>query len=65
MSDTAIERQTVISIDETSSGGWLRDPWRKPRFLEAVTWAYLLWSIVPVVIAIVFSFNSGRSRSTW
>jgi spermidine/putrescine transport system permease protein len=45
--------------------GWLRNPWRKPVFLESITWAYLFWSIVPVAIAIVFSFNSGRSRSSW
>jgi spermidine/putrescine transport system permease protein len=42
-----------------------RDPWRKPRILFAVTWAYLAWSILPVIIAIVYSFNDGRSRSTW
>lgn len=47
------------------TGRWLHNPWRKPRFLQAVTWTYLAWSILPVVIAIVFSFNSGRSRSTW
>ena len=29
------------------------------------TWLYVVWSIVPVLIAIQFSFNSGRSRSTW
>jgi spermidine/putrescine transport system permease protein len=46
-------------------GGWLHNPWRKPRFLQAITWGYLTWSIIPVVIAVVFSFNSGRSRSTW
>ncbi len=45
--------------------GWLRNPWRKPRFLQAVTLGYLFWSLVPVVIAVIFSFNSGRSRSTW
>jgi spermidine/putrescine transport system permease protein len=44
---------------------WLRNPWGEPRFLGVVTWGYLAWSIAPVVIAIVFSFNSGRSRSTW
>jgi spermidine/putrescine transport system permease protein len=44
---------------------FFRDPWRKPRILEGVTWAYLAWSILPVAIAIVFSFNSGRSRSSW
>lgn len=46
-------------------GGWLGNPWRKPRFLQAVTYGYLLWSIVPVIIAVIFSFNAGRSRSTW
>jgi spermidine/putrescine transport system permease protein len=49
--------------------GWLRDrvgdPWRKPRFLALWTWLYIAWSILPVVIAVQFSFNAGRSRSTW
>jgi len=45
--------------------GWWRDPWRKPHVLSSVTWAYLAWSILPVLIAIMFSFNSGRSRSSW
>lgn len=44
---------------------WVLNPWGKPRFLPAVTWLYILWSIVPVLIAIQFSFNAGRSRSTW
>jgi len=33
--------------------------------LALVTWLYILWSIVPVIIAIQFSFNAGRSRSAW
>ena len=41
------------------------DPWNRPRVLPVVTWLYVLWSIVPVLIAIAFSFNTGRSRSTW
>jgi spermidine/putrescine transport system permease protein len=41
------------------------DPWSRPRILPVVTWLYVLWSIVPVLIAIAFSFNKGRSRSTW
>jgi spermidine/putrescine transport system permease protein len=45
--------------------GWLRDPWRKPRVLVAVTVAYLLWSLAPVLIAVVFSFNAGKSRTVW
>jgi len=38
---------------------------RTPRFLAFFTGAYILWSLVPVAIAVLFSFNSGRSRSTW
>jgi hypothetical protein len=45
--------------------GWYKNPWRKPRVLESITWLYLAWSILPVTIAIVFSFNQGRSRSSW
>jgi spermidine/putrescine transport system permease protein len=42
-----------------------RDPWHKPRVLEGFTWLYVLWSLLPVLIAVLFSFNAGRSRSTW
>ncbi|HWD77206.1 MAG TPA: ABC transporter permease [Solirubrobacteraceae bacterium] len=41
------------------------NPWGRPRFLGAVTWLYMAWSIVPVVIAIQFSFNAGRSLTAW
>lgn len=44
---------------------WWSNPWRKPVFLATSFWAYMAWSLVPVLIAIQFSFNSGRSRSTW
>ena len=44
---------------------WWEDPWRRPIFLATATWLFIVWSIVPVLIAIQFSFNSGRSRSTW
>jgi spermidine/putrescine transport system permease protein len=46
-------------------GNLLANPWRKHRFLALYTWLYLAWAIVPVVIAIGFSFNAGRSRSVW
>ena len=46
-------------------GGWLRNPWGKPRLLSIVTWAFVIWSLAPVVIAVIFSFNDGRSRSSW
>ena len=45
--------------------GWLRNPWGRPRFLIVFTWAYILWSIVPVLIAVQFSFNATRSRTIW
>ena len=44
---------------------WLENPWRRPVFLATFTWLFICWAIVPVLIAIQFSFNSGRSRSTW
>jgi len=44
-------------------GRWWRDPWRKPRILATLTWAYLAWSILPVLIAILISFNAGRSNA--
>ena len=43
---------------------WMSNPWGKPRFLPLITLVYLAWSIVPILIAIRFSFNEGRSRST-
>ena len=44
---------------------WLRNPWGRPRFLPIVVGLYVIWSIIPVAIAILFSFNDGRSRTTW
>ena len=26
---------------------------------------YLVWSLLPVLVAVLFSFNAGRSRTTW
>jgi spermidine/putrescine transport system permease protein len=43
----------------------LRNPWGRPRFLVLGTWAYVLWALLPVLIAMLFSFNNGRSRSVW
>jgi spermidine/putrescine transport system permease protein len=45
--------------------GWVRNPWGRPRFLVLVTWAYVIWSLVPVLIAVQFSFNETRSRTVW
>jgi spermidine/putrescine transport system permease protein len=42
-----------------------RNPWRHAWFLEGFTWLYLIWSLLPVAIAVLFSFNNGRSQSVW
>jgi len=44
---------------------WYRNPWRKPRVLMLITLLYLAWSLLPVLVAILFSFNAGRSRTNW
>ena len=38
---------------------------RRPRALATVTWLYVAWSLIPVLIAVQFSFNDGRSRTSW
>jgi spermidine/putrescine transport system permease protein len=69
MSEVAVPQAEPADVRSTSwparLGEWLRNPWGKPRFLPVVTIAYLIWSLAPVAIAVLFSFNSGRSRSTW
>jgi spermidine/putrescine transport system permease protein len=42
-----------------------RNPWRHAWFLEGFTWLYLIWSLLPVALAVLFSFNNGRSQSVW
>jgi len=39
--------------------------WRHPWFLEGFTWLYVAWSILPIGIAVLFSFNNGKSQSSW
>ena len=42
-----------------------RNPWRHPWLLEGFTWLYLIWSLVPIIIAVLFSFNKGKSQASW
>jgi spermidine/putrescine transport system permease protein len=41
------------------------NPWRHPWGLEGFTWLYLIWSLVPIALAVLFSFNNGKSQSVW
>jgi len=38
---------------------------KRSRGLSFVTGAYVVWSLVPVLIAVLFSFNDGKSRTVW
>ncbi len=40
-------------------------PGRHAFGLAAITWLYILWSLVPVLVAMRISFNSGKSRSAF
>jgi spermidine/putrescine transport system permease protein len=45
--------------------GRLANPWAQTRFLWVVAIGYVLWTLIPVVEAVAFSFNDGRSISQW
>jgi spermidine/putrescine transport system permease protein len=57
--------RVASGIDVSRLREWWANPWGKPRFLAGFTWLYIVWSLAPVAIAILFSFNAGRSRSVW
>ena len=42
-----------------------RNPWGHAWFLEGFTWLYLIWSLLPIGLAVLFSFNNGKSQSVW
>lgn len=56
----------VAAANGGSHRSWsVRRGWRRPWVLASLTWLYVAWSLVPVLIAVQFSFNDGRSRTTW
>ena len=65
---TVAEARRRTETPPARAGRWVppwRNPWRRPYVLASVTWLYILWSLLPVLIAVQFSFNDGRSRSVW
>ncbi len=67
---TAATRSRQVMAEPASRAGlrrlrpW-RNPWRHPWLLEGFTWLYLIWSLVPIGLAVLFSFNNGKSQSVW
>jgi spermidine/putrescine transport system permease protein len=59
----------ATAADRPSGGNrllrWISNPWAETRFLWVLAIGYVVWSLVPVVIAVVFSFNSARSITQW
>lgn len=67
MTQVAADRIPARADDTTSLRrfrNWIANPWAKARFLWVVAIGYSLWALLPVVIAVVYSFNSGRSQTS-
>jgi spermidine/putrescine transport system permease protein len=66
MTSTAItERVTTQAGTKQARPKLFRNPWRHPWFLEGFTWLYLIWSLAPIALAVLFSFNKGKSQATY
>ena len=67
MSSTAVSESSVSAVPRARSlrPRLFRNPWRHPWFLEGFTWLYLIWSLAPIVLAVLFSFNKGKSQATY
>jgi spermidine/putrescine transport system permease protein len=44
---------------------WITNPWAETRFLWVVGIGYVLWSLIPVAVAVFYSFNRGRTVTKW
>lgn len=58
-SGNSARNQPAQSIEGAGSDG------AEGRLLRWWTWGYIFWMLIPVVMAVAFSFNAGRSRSIW
>jgi len=63
--DGMIAQAAVGTIRRRRFRDLLTNPWGRPRFLWVIGIAYVVWTLVPVVTAALFSFNSTRSISIW
>ena len=66
MSSTVVsEAVTPVAGTKASRARFFRNPWRHPWILEGFTWLYLIWSLAPIAIAVLFSFNNGKSQASY
>ncbi|HSR86274.1 MAG TPA: ABC transporter permease [Streptosporangiaceae bacterium] len=65
MSSTAVTETVTTRTAARSAPRFFRNPWRHPWLLEGFTWLYLIWSLAPIALAVLFSFNKGRSQATY
>jgi spermidine/putrescine transport system permease protein len=65
MTSTVLQQPTAAPGTASPKPRFFRNPWRHPWFLEGFTWLYLIWSLAPIAIAVLFSFNNGRSQSAF
>jgi spermidine/putrescine transport system permease protein len=66
MTSTAVKQAAPVQAGtQRRRPRLLRNPWRHPWFLEGFTWLYLVWSLAPIAVAVLFSFNSGKSQATY
>jgi len=65
-SSTAVQQAAATTTTEKASAPrFFRNPWRHPWLLEGYTWLYLVWSLAPIAVAVLFSFNKGKSQATY
>jgi spermidine/putrescine transport system permease protein len=60
-----IARAGEEKIEARTERGGGSGGWAKGRLLRLWTWGYIAWALVPVALAVLFSFNAGRSTSVW
>ncbi len=68
MTTTSVSAAPPRTAEPASASARLRpwrNPWRHPWFLEGFTWLYLIWSLAPIALAVLFSFNKGKSQATY
>jgi spermidine/putrescine transport system permease protein len=63
--ETPAAEPAAAAPAQASRRRFRRNPWGHPWFLEGFTWLYLIWSLVPIAIAVLFSFNRGKSQATF